>query len=156
MATFRSRWTPALIVSLSASGLSCASGPTTEPPPASPAVEQRPADESREAEAPSLGLARDFPDYYQDLIRVIAECWTEPHDTPKGSAATVFFRVQRDGSISESRLAERSGHDGFDQSALGAIRDCAGDGRLDPLPEDFPDDSLPIRFEFRPRRAGVS
>ena len=55
-----------------------------------------------------------------------------------------------DGTVRDVRFLQQSGNPDFDFEALGAVGDCAGQGRFGPLPADYPYESLPIIFDFRP------
>jgi hypothetical protein len=96
------------------------------------------------------GLRQDYPQYYENIVRQISACfrWTGG----AGRWVTIIrFEIQRDGTIpgSSIQLYQRSGNGTFDIQAFGAV-ECAGAGRLSPLPEDLPYDALPIQFTFRP------
>jgi outer membrane biosynthesis protein TonB len=96
------------------------------------------------------GLRRDFPVYYQNIIRQIGRCMRY-----RGTGrweTTVFFYINRDGTVDgrELRFVERSGNVDFDYAAMGAV-ECAGNGRFGPLPEELQMDRIPILFTFRPR-----
>ncbi len=75
-----------------------------------------------------------------------------PVDRGGGNLTTVLrFEIRRDGRIpgSSIRVHQRSGSGSFDIEAMGAV-ECAGQGRLGPLPDELPYDVLPIQFTFRP------
>lgn len=94
------------------------------------------------------GLRRDYPAYYNNIIRQINRCfrWRGPGNL----SATVRFRIHRDGTVSDLSVVEGSGNLQFDFEAMGAV-ECAGSGsRFGALPEDLPYDALPIEFTFRP------
>ncbi len=133
--------------------------PAPQPAPAPPPTERAPvATETASVAEMNIrmeGLQRDYPAYYAQIIREIDRCfrWTGP---PNWSAI-LRFEIQGDGRIPSStiRLFARSGNGAFDIEAMGAI-ECAGNGRLDPLPSDLPFDVLPIQFTFDPaRRQGI-
>ena len=88
--------------------------------------------------------------YYENIIRQINRCfrWREGGRWE----TTVGFVISRDGSASDIEFVQRSGSTAFDFEAMGAV-DCAGRGRFGPLPEGFPRDRQPFRFEFRPSGA---
>lgn len=93
------------------------------------------------------GMRRDYPEYYENIIRQIHRCfrWRQG-----GSwQTTVYFVIARDGTATDIDFVSRSGNVSFDFEAMAAI-DCAGRGQFGPLPEDLPWDRQPIRFEFRP------
>jgi outer membrane biosynthesis protein TonB len=95
------------------------------------------------------GLRRDYPVYYENIIRQMQRCfrWRGEEDL----TAKVYFVINRDGSVSEVDILESSRSIAFDIEAMGAA-ECAGDrGRLGPLPEALPFDRLPVSFTFSPR-----
>jgi outer membrane biosynthesis protein TonB len=93
------------------------------------------------------GLRRDYPVYYNNVIRQIFRCfrWRQG-----GSwETTISFVIERDGTATGLSFVSRSGNSAFDFQAMGAV-DCAGKGRFGPLPDDLPWDRLPIQFKFSP------
>ena len=140
--------------------------PREEPTPPPPEPEPEPEEEPRVATAPTEvpeevpaetgeglnvrieGLRRDYPEYYENIIRQIRRCWRWREG---GNWYTVVgFVITRDGSVSDLDFVQRSGNVTFDFEAMAAI-ECAGDrGRFGPLPEDLSWDRQPVRFEFRP------
>ncbi|MDT8340442.1 MAG: energy transducer TonB [Longimicrobiales bacterium] len=134
-----------------------------EPTPPEPEPEPEPADPSptstaEEAEALTgedievrmEGVRRDFPQYYENIIRQISRCFRPPPGIPGGLRTTVYFVIRPDGTVADLRFVERSGNPDFDFEALAAVGDCAGTGRFGALPEELPYERLPILFEFRP------
>ncbi|MBO21747.1 MAG: hypothetical protein CMM26_05135 [Rhodospirillaceae bacterium] len=98
------------------------------------------------------GLRRDYPEYYNNIIRQIFRCfrWRDG-----GRWETeVFFYINRDGVAEDIQFVTRSGNTAFDFEAMGAV-DCAGNGRFGPLPEDLPYDRFPIKFSFRPQGSPI-
>lgn len=98
------------------------------------------------------GLQRDYPAYYRNIVAQIQAClrWDRG-----GTWTTVLrFTIESDGQVpgASIEVRERSGSAPFDLAAVGAV-ECAGSGRLDPLPEDLPYDELPIQFTFSPAGA---
>ena len=131
--------------------------PQPEPPAAStPAAGPNPSPEpaARTGEGINVrmeGLRRDYPEYYNNIIRQILRCFRW-----QGSGsweATVFFAIQRDGSVRDLRFVTRSGNTSFDFEAMGAV-DCASQGRFGPLPEDLPYETQPVNFKFSPSGGG--
>lgn len=142
--------------------------PEPDPPPEEPVEEQPPeaaeetvvaaAEEPVEEEATSEtgedievrmeGLQRDYPEYYNNIIRQIKRCfrWRDG-----GSwEATVFFYINRDGTVDGMDFVRRSGSAAFDFESMGAV-DCAGqNNRLGALPDDLPYERFPVRFLFQP------
>ena len=95
------------------------------------------------------GLRRDYPVYYENIIRQMQRCFRW-----RGSdvySASIYFVINRDGTVSGIDVLESSKNTPFDIEAMGAA-ECAGNrGRLGPLPEELPYDQLRIRFDFGPR-----
>lgn len=135
--------------------------PQPEPEPPEPEEEEQPAttvDEPTDPDAETSGeglnvrlegLRRDYPEYYNNIIRQIQRCfrWRQG-----GSwEAVVVFTIGRDGRASDIEFGQRSGNLTFDFEAMGAV-DCAGQGRFGPLPEDFSWDGVRISFTFEPPR----
>jgi len=139
--------------------------PTPTPPPPEPEQaekEETPKAPEAEPEAPAggeginvrmEGLRRDYPAYYENIIRQIHRCMR--FNGPGGLRTTVFFYILPDGSVEDFRFVERSGNVSFDYAVMGAV-ECAGRGRLGPLPEDLRMDRFPILFEVQSaRRSGT-
>ena len=134
--------------------------PEGEPEPESEPEEPRPRPPSRPDPEPTAaddvnvrieGLRRDYPLYYENIITQIQRCFRW---TGSGTPATeVYFVIEDDGSVRESRFLRRSGNPAFDYTTMEAVVECAGQGRFGPLPEDLPYERLPIRFTFRPGSA---
>ena len=97
------------------------------------------------------GLKRDYPAYYGNIIRQIDRCFRPPSGS--SLATTVYFVINKDGSVSDLSWAQKSGNPALDIAAMGAV-ECAGNGHFGPLPEDVPFDRLPIQFKFYPRGGG--
>ena len=110
--------------------------------------EEEPEETGEGIEVRIEGLRRDYPEYYNNIIRQIFRCfrWRDG-----GSWETeVFFYITRDGTAEDIQFVTRSGNTAFDFEAMGAV-DCAGNGRFGPLPDDLPYDRFPIKFSFRPQ-----
>jgi len=93
------------------------------------------------------GLMRDYPAYWDKIITQISMCF---RGSQTQHSATVRFTVHRDGTISDLDVVESSGSLAFEVSAMEAV-ECAGRGRLGPLPSDFQYETLPVLFSFKPR-----
>jgi protein TonB len=87
--------------------------------------------------------------YYLLLVRNrVASGWTPPTGLVTGGQpvrAVVFFRVARDGSVSDIRLESASGVEFFDRSTLRAVTLSAP---LPPLPLGYGGSELGIHFGF--------
>jgi len=88
-----------------------------------------------------------YPDYLASLVTRIEEHWEEPLVPPSQGAlkATVFFRILRDGTITDFRVESPSGLIPFDRSALDAVVKASP---LSPLPGGFRGDQLGVYFDF--------
>lgn len=95
------------------------------------------------------GVRRDYPEYYNNIIRQMQRCFRW-----RGAdvySASVYFVINRDGTVSGIDVLVSSKNTPFDIEAMGAA-ECAGNrGRLGPLPEELPFEQLPVRFEFGPK-----
>jgi outer membrane biosynthesis protein TonB len=132
--------------------------PAEAPPAPEPAETPTPAstDEPVEDAAESgedlnvriEGIRRDYPAYYNNIIRQIRRCFRWKGE---GNPTTVLrFVIQRDGEIPDRsvEVVRASGDVEFDFEMMGTV-ECAS-GRLGPLPEEYPFDQLPIQFSFAP------
>jgi hypothetical protein len=133
--------------------------PQPEPEPPQPDVEPAPAatPEPLPEEPPPTsgeglnvrieGLRRDYPEYYNNIIRQIQRCFR--WQGGGGWNAQVYFVIRRDGTVRDLEFRTRSGNTSFDFEAMGAV-ECAGQGRFGPLPDELPYESQPVLFEFTP------
>jgi outer membrane biosynthesis protein TonB len=135
----------------------------TEPEPASepePEVAQssQPVSEETDASPPASteemavrmeGLRRDYPQYYNQIVREITRCFRW---NGGGSWRTVIqFEISSDGRIADSTIQvySPSASLAFDIEAYGAVA-CAGSGRLGALPDELPFEALSVQFTFQP------
>jgi TonB family protein len=84
--------------------------------------------------------------YYVDqMLALISSNWVRP---PVGSGveATVYYRIQRDGRITELRIVRSSGYNSFDLAAMRAVQSSSP---LPPLPRGFRDGSLGVNLIVR-------
>ncbi|MBI2952399.1 TonB family protein [bacterium] len=85
-----------------------------------------------------------YPGYLDSLVTRIQDHWEEP--LAQGSLkATVFFRILRDGTITDFRVDAPSGSLPFDRSVLDAVIRA---NPLSPLPEGFRGENLGVYFDF--------
>ncbi|GIT52782.1 MAG: hypothetical protein Ct9H300mP15_29950 [Gemmatimonadota bacterium] len=107
-----------------------------ETPPSAPDPPPDEIDESGEGINVRLeGVRRDYPAYYNNIIRQIFNCFRW-----RGGGsweATVFFMIEREGTVADMRFLSRSGSTAFDFEAIGAV-ECAGQGRFGQLPDELP------------------
>ena len=119
-----------------------------ETPPSAPDPPPEEIEDSGEGINVRLeGVRRDYPAYYNNIIRQIFNCFRW-----RGGGnweATIFFTIEREGTVTDMRFTSRSGSTAFDFEAIGAV-ECAGQGRFGQLPDELPYDRLPVQFDFRP------
>ena len=115
---------------------------TTEEPP-----EEEPAETGEDLNVRLEGLRRDYPEYYNNIIRQIQRCfrWRTGGDW----RTSVVFTVGRDGLASDIDFLTESGNIAFDLEAMGAV-ECAGQGRFGQLPQDYPFEGVRVSFAFVP------
>jgi protein TonB len=86
-----------------------------------------------------------FPWYLEQLVRKIERNWRPSTNTMR---ATVYFRIARNGRISEIEVSEPSGNFLFDQAAQRAVEASAP---MPPLPGEYDGDYLGVYFDFDTR-----
>jgi len=85
-------------------------------------------------------------DFYLNLIITkIANNWLNPLRGGRKISAVVYFRIQRDGTVTDIKLEKSSGNSLFDQSALRAVMAASP---LPALPESYTGDFLGVHFMF--------
>jgi TonB family protein len=105
------------------------------------------ADSSRATSARTDGDFR-FAFYLATLRNKIGSRWVPPPGVDargRPIKATVYFRVNRDGQISQASVETSSGYAFFDQTAMRALLAATP---LPPLPAGFPDTYLGVHFGF--------
>jgi outer membrane biosynthesis protein TonB len=141
--------------------------PEPEPTPPAPEPEPEPQPEAAPAAAPEPepaqrsdsgeninvrieGLRRDYPAYYENIIRQVNRCFISRWRQGGNWEAEVLFTIHRDGASTDLAFGKRSGNVAFDYTAMEAA-ECAGQaGRFGPLPDDFPWEAVRIQFTFEP------
>jgi TonB family protein len=93
------------------------------------------------------GLDPDFTyGYYIDrLLSLIDSNWVRP-SMGGDVRAVLFFRIERDGSMTGLRVLESSGYNSFDLAALRAVQNAAP---FPPLPRAYRHDSLGVNLIVR-------
>lgn len=86
-----------------------------------------------------------YPLYVEGMQRKIGNFWIRPQVAP-GIATVIFFRIERDGRISESKIVAPSGNSTFDRAALSAVRSASP---LNPLPFGYNGTYLGVQQTFR-------
>ena len=93
------------------------------------------------------GVGLDNPDftygYYVDqMLSMIGNAWVRPRVVGR-IEAILYYRIARDGTVTELKLLTSSGNKAFDEAALRAVRAAAP---MPPLPASFSADSLGVRL----------
>lgn len=94
------------------------------------------------------GVQCPTPDYCNNIIRAINRYFR-----PEGAAAgeaDIFFRINRDGSISDLQLISATGGPRFRLAVMEAVETAGRDKAFGPLPDRYGADQLPVSFYFRP------
>ena len=117
------------------------SKPKPEPPSESTEAESAPAATSLSIDAPDF----PFPQYLALVQYRVERQWRPPMTAEKELSCTVFFRIERDGKLTEATLERSSDNFTFDQAGLRAVYSAAP---FPPLPEETTMSSLGVHFEF--------
>jgi TonB family protein len=83
-----------------------------------------------------------YPWYLEQLVRKVQRGWRPSTST---LAATIHFRIDRNGRIDDIEVEKSSGNFLFDQSALRAVESA---NPLAPLPSDYSGDWLGVYLDF--------
>ncbi len=139
-------------VPMSPFGQSTKKGSET-PAPAPPAPAAKTAGSVGAADVPVGGAGvtglegGDFPHtlYINRMKDLIGARWFRPQVTP-GITTTVYFVIQRDGTISEAKTIQPSGNGTFDRAALRAVLESSP---LPPLPFAYNGTYLGVHLTFK-------
>ena len=121
------------------------------PPPAAPATQTAGAMTAADVPIGSAGVVGleggDFPYtiYIERMKTLIGTHWFRPQVTA-GVATTVYFRIDRDGTIREVRTETSSGNGTFDRAALRAVMEASP---LPPLPFAYNGTFLGVHLTFK-------
>ncbi|HEX5132206.1 MAG TPA: energy transducer TonB [Candidatus Krumholzibacteria bacterium] len=124
--------------------------PTTQIQKTATPVEGEAAGDGATA-APATGAmsfdSGDFPfaHYIGRMRQKIAATWRPPVGSPEEKGCRVYFRVHRNGSVSNVSVEESSGVFLFDQSCQRAVFEAAP---LPPLPREYDEEYLGVHFSF--------
>jgi TonB family protein len=123
------------------------------PKPAAPATSTAPAVPGTTTDVPIGGSGitglegGDFPYtlYIQGMHRRIGSNWFRPQ-VAAGTTSIIYFRIQRDGKITDAKVETSSGNGTFDRAALSAIRSSSP---LNPLPYAYNGTYLGVHLTFK-------
>jgi periplasmic protein TonB len=135
--------------------------PRATPPPARPAAPPEPGPAGPPGPRGAAGGNPESPftasvggvdnpsftyGYYLDrLLLLVRAQWTRPQ-LGSGPAATIHFRILRDGRVEDVELVTSSGYSSFDLAALRAVQGAAP---FPPLPRSYRDGELGVNLIFR-------
>jgi periplasmic protein TonB len=90
----------------------------------------------------------DFPYslYIGAMQRKIGPNWFRPPSAATGTAVVVYFRILRDGRVTDARIETSSGNPTFDRLALSAVQSS---NPFNPLPYGYEGTYLGIRLTFK-------
>lgn len=83
--------------------------------------------------------------YINQLVAALSSKWRRPPVPERIDDARWYFRIQRDGTVTEIRLVDESGSQVFDSAARRAIESAT----LPPLPRSYDKDYLGITVVMR-------
>ncbi len=89
----------------------------------------------------------DFPHtlYLAGMQRKIGGNWFRPA-VPAGTQVVIYYRIQRDGKVTDAVIETPSGNSTFDRAALSAVRSA---NPLNPLPFAYSGQYLGVHLTFR-------
>ncbi|HWB33643.1 MAG TPA: energy transducer TonB [Acidobacteriaceae bacterium] len=98
---------------------------------------------------PDPGFGLRFAWYVQQLTNQVAQQWYTGMLDPAavGHRVYITFEVQRDGSVTDVRIAQPSGDPTLDQTALNAVRRI---GNFAPLPDAYAGSHINVTYYFDP------
>lgn len=90
----------------------------------------------------------DFPYtiYLEAMQRKIGSNWFRAPSTAPGTTAVVYFRIQRNGTITDVQVKTKSGNGTFDRAAMSAVLSSSP---LNPLPFNYQGQYLGVHLTFR-------
>jgi protein TonB len=123
--------------------------PTTELEKTRPKPEAEPPETEQTPETGAVSFDTDdfpFAPYVNRMRRKIAANWRVPEGSQGADrSCRVYFRVHRDGAVSDVAVEESSGLFMFDQAAQRAVLQAAP---MPPLPREYADAYLGVHFSF--------
>jgi TonB family protein len=122
-------------------------------PPAPQATSNQPPATASAPEVPVGGSGitglegGDFPHtlYIQGMHRKIGANWFRPQ-VAAGATVIIYYRILRDGTITDAKVETSSGNSTFDRAALSAVRSASP---LNPLPFAYSGTYLGVHLTFR-------
>jgi protein TonB len=96
---------------------------------------------------PESGFGTRFAYYVQQITQKVASQWSTNMLDPQAAGRHVYirFRIERDGSFSHVQVAQRSGDNTLDQTALNAVQHI---DTFPPLPEAYSGTYITVTYYF--------
>jgi len=129
--------------------------PKKEPPKQAPKAEPKEQPKTTTAPAPTntpFGETvlenANFPySYYiEQMLNKIDQAWENPVRSDLPLSTVIYFRIQKDGKVTDLQIEAPSGFSSFDNACRRALLNS---DPFPPLPSDFADLYLGIHLEFR-------
>jgi len=110
-------------------------------------TKKRPTKNLTQGAASIMIEGKDFADdfYLNLIITKIANNWLNPLRGGRKISCIIYFRIHRNGEVSNIKVEKKSGNSLFDQSAQRAVMAATP---LPTLPESYTGDHLGVHFEF--------
>lgn len=90
--------------------------------------------------------------YLDNIVTQIRRRWSNPAGSGSRLSVDVSFTIQRDGTVTDVKVARPSTNFTFNTSARGAIERAASEKAFGPLPASYNGESLPVSFSFAPEK----
>jgi protein TonB len=98
---------------------------------------------------PEAGFGSRFAYYVEGITQKVANQWVTGMLDPqaKGHRVYITFQVERDGSLTHVQIAQRSGDNTLDQTALSAVQHI---DTFPPLPDAYAGSHINVTYYFDP------
>jgi protein TonB len=98
---------------------------------------------------PEAGFGSRFAYYVQQITQKVASQWITDKLDPqaKGHRVYITFQVERDGSLTHIQIAQRSGDNTLDETALSAVQHI---DTFPPLPDAYAGNHINVTYYFDP------
>ncbi len=125
--------------------------PKQEPPKTEPKAEPKTTTSSAPANTPFGETVLENPNfpytyYLEQMLNRIDQAWENPVRSDLPLSTVIYFRVQKEGRVTDLQIEAPSGFSSFDNACRRAI---LSSDPFAPLPSDFVDLYLGIHLEFK-------
>ena len=113
-----------------------------------PTAKSNPTKTLRQGKASLQVEGKNFTDdfYLNLIITKIANNWLNPLRGGRKISTVIYFKIQKNGDVTDIKIEKSSGNKLFDQSAKRAVM---ASSPLPSLPESYTGDFLGVHFEFQ-------